>query len=102
MTSGGETSKPWKLDRFSERLDVWIKVCSPSGELRRIVRTWVLTRFDNPYEGVTQTPGFDNLWSGRIPHSEDGRGNAVLCSYFIEEISHTVRCDQFATLREPF
>ncbi|MGH3938157.1 MAG: hypothetical protein ACRDTG_05915 [Pseudonocardiaceae bacterium] len=99
MSDRGE---PWKLDQFSERLDVWIEVCDPSPRLRRVVRTWVLTRFDNPYEGVRQAPGFDNLWSGKVPNSEDGIGNAVLCAYFIETATHTLRCDQFATLREPF
>lgn len=101
MTTGGETSKPWKLELFPEKLDRWIELCSPSSELRRIVRTWVLTRFDSPYRGMKQATGFTNLWSGKVPRSEDGQGNAVQCCCYIEELTHTVICESFATLSEP-
>ncbi|HEU0089205.1 MAG TPA: hypothetical protein VFQ77_16420 [Pseudonocardiaceae bacterium] len=99
MATEGE---PWKLEKFSERLDSWIALCSPSSELRRIVRTWVLTRYDDPYQGMEQQSGFPNLWFGRVPNSGDGRGNAVACSYRIEESTRTVICNDFTTLSEPF
>ncbi|MGH4013192.1 MAG: hypothetical protein ACRDSL_04520 [Pseudonocardiaceae bacterium] len=99
MTSGG--GEPWKLRLFPERLDSWIALCSPSSELRRIVRTWVVTRYEDPYEGVEREPGFENLWYGRIPNSGDGCGNVVVCSYVIEESTRTVRCNDFTTLPYP-
>lgn len=60
-----------------------------------------MTRFDDPYHGVRREKGFANLWFGPIPGSADGSGTVVACSYWIEEETHTVRCDSFATLNEP-
>lgn len=48
-----------------------------------------------------QESGHPNLWSGKVPGSEDGCGNAVACSYWIYELTHTVKCNDFAILGEP-
>ena len=61
---------------------------------------WVLTRSD-PYEGVRREPGLENLWFGAVPDSDRGPGHVVTCSYWINEASHTVRCDNFGTLSLP-
>lgn len=92
---------PWKLERFPETLNIWIDICSPSSELRRIVRTWVVTRYEDPYEGMRREPDIDNLWYGVVPGSNDGYGNVVVCSYFIVESTRTVRCNSCTTLSLP-
>lgn len=60
-----------------------------------------MTRFSDPYQGVRRESGFANLWFGPVPNSDDGRGVVVACAYWIEESSHTVRCDSFASLSQP-
>lgn len=99
MTTGGAQS--WKLERFPERLNSWITVCDPSSELRRTVRQWVMTRYDDPYAGMAQQEGFPNLWYGRIPSTDDGCGNSVVCSYWIDAQTRTVTCNDFTTLSRP-
>jgi hypothetical protein len=91
----------WRLEGFGECLDEWAARDLPSGDLRVVVTAWVITRFDDPYQGVRREPGFENLWFGPVPGSGDGQGNAVACSYWIEEAARTVRCDSIATLSQP-
>jgi hypothetical protein len=91
----------WQLEGFLERLDSWIEQESPSDDLRLIVTAWILTRFDDPYQGVRREPEFGNLWFGMVPRSRDDQGTIVTCAYWIEESRGTVRCDSFATLRLP-
>ena len=59
--------------------------------------TWILTRDDDPYQAVRWETDFPNLWFGRIPNLHDGSGHVVTCSYWIEESSRTVRCDNAGT-----
>ena len=89
------------LEGFLNRLDAWAELESPKDDLRLIVTAWILTRYDDPYQGVRREPSFANLWFGAIPNSDDGSGNVVTCSYWIKESSHTVRCDNFGTLSLP-
>ena len=96
MTEGSH----WELVDFLRRLDRWAELEQPDDELRRLVTAWILTRFDEPYQGVRREPGFDNLWFGRVPGSEVG-GTVVTCAYWIEEDRKVVRCDSFATLSLP-
>ncbi|MGH3975205.1 MAG: hypothetical protein ACRDS9_18025, partial [Pseudonocardiaceae bacterium] len=56
------------------------------------VMAWILTRYDDPYQGVRRERDLPNLWFGRVPNSYHGSGQVVICSYWIEEFSHTVRC----------
>lgn len=43
-----------------------------------------------------------NLWYGKVPDTYDAESRtAVLCSYFVNEVNHTVRCDSFARLSLP-
>jgi hypothetical protein len=92
---------PWTLGEFSERFRDWVELESPTDSLRRIVGNWILTRYDDPYQGVQRVEGFPNLWFGQIPNSHDERGCVVTCSYWIEESSRTVRCCIFGTLSLP-
>jgi hypothetical protein len=57
----------WQLESFLDHLDVWIEREQPSDDLRLIVTAWVLTRYEDPYQGVQREPGFENLWFGEIP-----------------------------------
>jgi hypothetical protein len=51
---------------------------------------------------VRREPGFANLWFAVIPDSQNGSGEMVTCSYWVEVAEHIVRCDNFGTLRPPF
>lgn len=70
----------WALTRFDECLDRWIDVEDPPDDLRLIVTAWVLSRFDDPYQGVVREPNFPNLWFGRVPGTADG-SHVVASSY---------------------
>lgn len=91
----------WSLIDFGERIDSWILAEDPADDLRLLVTAWVVTRFDDPYQGMRREPGFDNLWFGAIPETLHRNGMVVCGSYWILEADHTVRCDQFATLALP-
>lgn len=86
---------------FEERLDTWISIEAPFDDLRLTVTAWMLTRFDDPYQGVRRAHGFDNLWFGVIPDTAHDDDRVVCCSYWIEETTRTVRCDSIATLSWP-
>ena len=88
------------LQNFTDRLDAWIASQSPSLELRLQVTEWVLSRFDDPYQGVHREPGLDNYWLGIVPGSQEG-DRVVTCLFWIFERTRTVRCDTFATLCLP-
>ena len=91
---------PWQLKDFEESLDHWISLESPDDDLRLVVTAWLLTRFDDPYQGVRREPGFANLWFGPIPGSVQA-GRIVVCSYLITDRERLVKCNSFATLRLP-
>ncbi len=99
MPSSGASG--WHLEGFLERFDAWAEGQSPSDDLRLVVMSWILTRFDDPYRGVRRETGFPNLWYGVVPDSNDGTDHVVVCSFWIEETARHVRCDSFATLSLP-
>lgn len=90
----------WSLEGFEEHLDIWFNQEQPDDDLRLIVTAWVLSRFDDPYQGFRRQPEFDNLWFGPIPGTQRG-DQVVTCAYWIVERDHVVRCDSFATLGLP-
>jgi hypothetical protein len=98
MSSSGPA---WKLVGFLDRLDAWIDQERPKQDLRLIVTDWVMSRAVDPYEGAERERGFANLWFARVPHSHDGSGALVVCAYFVEELTRTVRCSSIATLNWP-
>lgn len=91
----------WRLERFLTEFDLWAERELPTEDLRVVVMEWLLGRQDDPYRGVRREPGFDNLWFGAVPDSDDGSGRVVVCSYWIVESQHLVRCNSFATLGLP-
>lgn len=77
-----------------------IALQQPPQDLTLAVTAWILSRYDDPYQGVRREPAFENLWYGPVPDT-DLAGKVVQCAYWIEESTHTVRCDSFATLSRP-
>ena len=64
------------------------------------VGAWILSRFDDPYQGMRREPGFDNLWYGPVPGTLRG-GEQVTCSYMIVESGRVVYGKSIATLSLP-
>ncbi len=91
----------WTLVGFLECFDEWTARESPSDDLRIIVISWVMTRYDDPYQGVRRESDYPNLWFGVVPWSGHHGGSVVVCAYWIEAATRTVRCDSFATFRVP-
>jgi hypothetical protein len=96
-----EPGGPWTLEGFLDRLDAWAEQEHPPDGIRVLVTAWLLSRIEDPYTGVRREPRFPNLWWGVVPGSEHGDGQVVVCSYWVEEATDTVRCDSFATLSWP-
>lgn len=59
---------------FLERLDFWADEALPSADLMIVVTTWIQSRMDDPFTRVQRVEGFEDLWFGAIPGSDDGAG----------------------------
>jgi hypothetical protein len=94
-------SPPWQLRRFTEELDSWSERESPADDLLLVILPWILSRIEDPYVGVRREAGFENLWFGAVPGTDDGAGRVVCCSYWIFDAQRTVRCNSFCTLHLP-
>jgi hypothetical protein len=91
----------WQLHGFEDALDTWIAIEAPSVDLRFTVTEWVLGRADDPYVGVKRrTDIASNYWFAIVPGSREDN-HVVVCGYWIDEETRTVRCDSIATLRLP-
>lgn len=66
-----------------------------------VVTTWIQSRMDDPFKRVQRVEGFEDLWFGAIAGSDDGAGQVVTCSYWIDVANRTVRCDLFSTSTWP-
>lgn len=91
----------WQLVQVEERFEEWVQLERPADWRRVLVLNWLLARIDNPYEGLRGEEGFDNLWFGVVSKSLDEDGTVVVCSLWIDEHAHVVRCDRIATLGWP-
>ncbi len=91
----------WTLENFIDRFDAWVERESPRDDVRVVVMDWILTRHDDPYQGMRREAGFQNYWFGSVPDSQDGSGNMVTCAYWINESDRIVSCDIFGTLSLP-
>lgn len=91
----------WSLFNAEEALDRWIHSSEPDQDLIIVVTEWLLSRLEDPYQGVRREPQFPNLWVGKVPRSLRG-GMQVLCAYRIFEQDRRVVMDNIATLRRPF
>jgi hypothetical protein len=90
----------WTLADFIDRVDAWIDRDSPDDDLRLVVLDWIMSRCEDPYRGVRREAGFPNLWYGVVPYSQRAM-TAVLCSYWVVESEHVIRCESIATLGLP-
>ncbi|MFI1194160.1 hypothetical protein ACH4T9_12995 [Micromonospora sp. NPDC020750] len=90
----------WQLRGFEQHLDIWIATEQPDQDLINLVTAWVLSRFEDPYQGVRRELGFDNLWWGHIPLSLRD-GTVVVCSYFVHEQDRALKCNSIAPLSLP-
>ncbi|MEV1013875.1 hypothetical protein AB0I89_24280 [Micromonospora sp. NPDC049801] len=90
----------WVLRGFDRHLDLWISEFDPDQDLINLVTAWVLSRFEDPFQGVRREQGFDNLWWGHVPLSlrDD---TVVVCSYFVHERERTVACNSIVPLSLP-
>lgn len=75
----------WSLAGFLDRLDAWAEQEKASGDLTLLVTDRVMSRYDDPYSGVRRERGFDNLWFGPVPGTEDERGRVVVGVALAEE-----------------
>ena len=92
----------WTLVSFLEGLDLWIAEEQPDDDLRLVVTTWVLSRAEDPYRGdCRRDPVVPNLWAVAIPKTRHDGDLVVVATYFIEERSHSVRCNQIGSLTLP-
>lgn len=91
----------WQGENFNDRFTTWLETERPPDPIRRIVANWIVTRFDNPYEGARRDLDIAaNYWFARIPGTQL-HGHVVVCGYWIHEMERIVRCDIFATLSLP-
>lgn len=90
----------WKLENFIECLDIWVDLEKPPDGLRRLVTAWIMSRSEDPYQGVRREAGHPNLWFGPVPGSARD-GMVVACSFWIYELRRTVKCNSFGTLSLP-
>lgn len=92
---------PWNLERFVERLDLWLDLEHPEESLRLVVTEQIFTRMETPYRGVKRVRDGDNLWFGVIPGSAHGSGMVVTWAYRIFESRRAVRCDMIQSMSAP-
>ncbi|WP_223884570.1 hypothetical protein [Micromonospora craniellae] len=90
----------WVLRGFDMHLDLWIATFKPDQDLINLVTAWVLSRFEDPFQGVRREDGFDNLWWGHVPLSLRD-GTMVVCSYFVHERDRVVACNSIVPLSLP-
>jgi len=93
----------WQLIGFDEWLEIWELNEPASGALdalRFVVISWILSRGDDPYKDAQPDPAAPGLWFAEIPGSYHD-GQVVVCTYWIEETTHTVRCIMLGTLSWP-
>lgn len=92
---------PYRPDGFDDHFDDWVVREQPSEHLRAAVLNWMLSRCEQPYDGVGREAGFENLWYGRVPGTEQGAGLVVVCAYFIHEREHRLQCSSIGTIGLP-
>jgi hypothetical protein len=84
-----------------ECFDEWYEVGALNADQRIFIIDWIMSRAEDPYQGVQRERGFENLWWGVIPNTDDDAGKVVVCTYWVNESSRTVRCDMLALLNRP-
>jgi hypothetical protein len=93
-------SAGWRVLGAGDCLDRWDDTEQPPEELRNIVRDWLMTRVEDPHQGVSRMPGFPGWWFGKVAGSDQGWA-AVYCTYLIDEETRTVEIRGINTLNRP-
>lgn len=58
---------PWALANFADVMELWIERDGPIPRIVMNVGEWVMSRSDDPYEGVRREAGFPNLGERLFP-----------------------------------
>lgn len=95
-----DPARLWDLDRFPERFTMWRDLERPEPAVAAVVEEWIPTRKLDPRRGARLEREEDNFYFAQIPGTACG-GAIVVCSYWIVEADHLVRCDLFGTLSLP-
>jgi hypothetical protein len=96
----------WNLTNLDVHLELWQQICDPPQDVRLIVAEWLMSRLEDPYEGMrhedvnTDGQGHPNLWSGVVPGTHRD-GTVVLVSVLVFEQIGTVRFESIMTLGWP-
>jgi hypothetical protein len=90
----------WTLTRWADAIARWRAIEEPDDLVRQRVSQWLRTRLEDPYRLARREPKIPNLWYAVVPESERN-GAVVVCTYWIEERTKTVRGDTIATLSKP-
>ena len=94
---------PWSPHEFEEYCDAWAAITNPADELHNIVVTWFSTLAENPYHREAELITNEKIppfWFIRVPNSHDGHGDVVTCTYWINELDHSVRCCNFTSMSD--
>ena len=92
----------WTLLAFAERFAAWVDLETVDEHLGRVVADWIDTRRVNPRQGARRETRVPGLWWAQIPGSQHKGGDyMVVCSYWIDESDHSVRCDNFGSVAWP-
>lgn len=98
-------SPSWMLSDFLPRLDRWADQEQPLDELRLEATAWILSRASDPFSGAQRVEGFADYWQAVVPNSEHfdnyAERSCVVCLFWIDVASRSVRCDSFASLSLP-
>jgi hypothetical protein len=92
---------PWQILGTEDCLTRWQDLEKPSTDLCFLVAEWLLSKMDDPYQGMRRVPNFPTLWFGKVARSDHGADSVVVCSYEIDEDTHTVYVRSIATLSKP-
>jgi hypothetical protein len=92
---------PWQFLGTEDCLDRWQDRENPSPDLAFLVAEWLVSKMDDPHQGMRRVPEFPNLWFGKVARSDHGTDSVVVCSYEIDEATRTVRLRSIVTLSKP-
>lgn len=90
----------WTIQGWASATTQWRELDDPDDLLRQRLIQWLRVCGENPYRRARRDNHIPNHWYAIVPGSErDGR--VVVCTYWIEERTKTVRADVIAQLRLP-
>lgn len=94
-------NRPWQILGTEDCLNRWQDREKPSTDLSFLVAEWLVSKMDDPYQGMRRIPEFPNMWFGKVSRSDHRPDSVVVCTYEIDEAAHTVHLRSIATLSKP-